>query len=239
MVPISVLSDTESTHTVQFYEEDEALIERLAEYAGSALGGGHACVIVATVAHRHALELQLLRRGMHTDQMIDEGRFLLLDAADTLKLFMVDGRLHPGLFFTAIEEILSRASSSVWASRGRVAVFGEMVALLWTEGNADAAVQLEGLWNELGKKHSFSLLCAYPMRSFNREEDQAAFKRICGEHTHVVPCESFGKLSDDARRLQNICDLQQKAQMLQGEIVRRKKAEAALTKCEESKRLVN
>jgi hypothetical protein len=239
MTPVSAFSSTQSTHAVQFYEEDEALIERLSEFAGSALGGGHACIVIATQSHLHALQLHLLRRGMDLDQMENDGRFFLLDASETLELFMLNGEPEEARFFPAMEGILSKASSAIWGLNGRLAVFGEMVALLWADGNTKAAVRLEELWNELAKKYTFSLLCAYPMQYFGREEDQAAFKNICAQHDHLLPSESYGKLFDEASKLQNICELQQKAQMLRVEVVRRKTAEGKLKMYEESARSVN
>jgi len=47
-----------------------------------------------------------------------------------------------------------------------VHAFGEMVALLCQDGLFDAAVELEGLWNELAARFRFHLFCAYPSRLF-------------------------------------------------------------------------
>ena len=44
-----------------------------------------------------------------------------------------------------------------------IAVFGELVALLWAAGKPLEAIRVEQLWNDLAKVHSFSLLCAYPV----------------------------------------------------------------------------
>jgi len=52
------------------------------------------------------------------------------------------------------------------AGRGgghRVRAFGEMVALLWSDGNQAAAIRLEELWNELAETHSFASSAAYPI----------------------------------------------------------------------------
>jgi PAS domain S-box-containing protein len=94
------------------------------------------------------------------------------------------------------------------------------------------------MWNELSRKHTFSLLCAYPMRGFGRTEDEVAFRHMCAEHSRVMPCESYGTLSGESERLLNISELQQKAQMLQGELDRRKKAEVALRQSEEFARSI-
>jgi hypothetical protein len=56
----------------------------------------------------------------------------------------------------------------------QVRVFGEMVALLWADGDRNGALVLEGLWNELTRRLSFPLLCAYPASFFSTEGDSVA-----------------------------------------------------------------
>jgi PAS domain S-box-containing protein len=223
---------------VQFYEADDALLERLAEFSGSALGGGHVSIVVATASHRRGLTRRLKRRGMDVERMIDSGRFILLDAADTLKLFMVEGQPDQERFNAVIGGLLSEAARATGKSGGGLAVFGEMVALLWADGKRAAAIRLEELWNELGRRQSFSLLCAYPMACFGSEGDAEAFRHVCGTHSHVTPCESYETLSDEAERLLKVCELQQQAEMLQGELDRRMRAEEALRKSEEFTRSI-
>jgi hypothetical protein len=68
--------------------------------------------------------------------------------------------------------------------------FGEMVAILWANGHCDAAVRLEQLWNELARRHSFTLRCAYPSDGFANEKDRDYLTRICAEHNHIVSSDS-------------------------------------------------
>lgn len=221
-----------SIHAVQFYEEDEALIDRLAEFFGAALGSGQACVAIATPVHRLTLLWRLQRRGLNVEQIVNEGRFCLLDAADTLASFCVDGQPVRSMFFEVMGALLAKMSEK-GQGRERLALFGEMVTLLWEERRVEAAIRLEKMWNALRKEHLFSLLCAYPMKSFGRVEDQGPFRRICEEHTHPLPCESFGRLPDEPMKLRMVCELQQKAAMLQAVLDRQKSLEQELREAEE------
>lgn len=56
----------------------------------------------------------------------------------------------------------------------RVAVFGEAVALLWAEGNAEGAIQLEKLGNDLTKTHKVGILCAYPFSLHIQKDGHAS-----------------------------------------------------------------
>ena len=66
-----------------------------------------------------------------------------------------------------------------------VRAFGEMVDLLWKDGNADAAIRLEELWNELATKYQYSLLCGYSVDNFLHDAGAAAFRRVCDYHTNA------------------------------------------------------
>jgi signal transduction histidine kinase len=103
-----------------------------------------------------------------------------------------------------------------------------MVALLWIEGNADAAIRLEELWNDLARTHAFSLRCAYPMSSFCRGEHGDLLLKICAEHSVVIPGESYTTLVSEDERLRGIAQLQQKAVALETEIAERRLVEEKL-----------
>jgi hypothetical protein len=61
-----------------------------------------------------------------------------------------------------------------------------MVALLWDDGLVNAAIQLEEMWNELGRRHSFSLFCGYPAGSVTADGQIDAFAAVCRLHREVV-----------------------------------------------------
>ena len=44
-----------SAHVVQFYGEDEYLLDELSRFVGTALGAGEAAVVIATKEHRDGL----------------------------------------------------------------------------------------------------------------------------------------------------------------------------------------
>ncbi|HEY6374646.1 MAG TPA: PAS domain S-box protein, partial [Edaphobacter sp.] len=123
---------------------------------------------------------------------------------------------------------IARLASTKNGETRRVAVFGEMVALLWTDGQFEAAIQLEQLWNQLARTHSFQLHCVYPLNQFSNEQDGEKLLEICAQHSHVVPTEQYTCLADDQERFQAILFLQQKAQALETEIHARKRAQQAL-----------
>jgi PAS domain S-box-containing protein len=210
-------------HMVQFSENDASLISAVSAFISAGLRAGDACIIVATASHRESLEHHLRADGLDVASAHAAGSYLSLDAAATLAHFLVDGEPESTRFVEVIEPLIEQAAQG---SR-HVRIFGEMVALLWAEGNRTAATRLEDLWNELGQTHAFSLFCAYPMQNFGGSAHEAQFSQICKQHSQVVLPESYTQLSEQ-ERLRAFALLQQKAHSLEIEIAERKAAQARL-----------
>ena len=61
-----------------------------------------------------------------------------------------------------------------------------MVDLLWQRGNADAAIRLEILWNQLASHYEFSLMCGYAVGHFYKETRDPRCVEVCAQHSHVL-----------------------------------------------------
>ena len=184
-------------HVVQFYGHDEELAEQVAGYLLEALQGGSVAILIATPEHRRAFETRLTRAGADLAGARDGGTYLTLDARQTLGEFTAAGRLDAAAFDRVVGGLIRRAGTG-----GRpVRAYGEMVALLWDDGLASAAVQLESMWDELGRRHPFSLLCGYPAGSVTAGAD--AFAEVCRLHQEVLgpgPAPGDTALTDGAAR---------------------------------------
>jgi signal transduction histidine kinase len=221
-----------SEHFVQFYDTDTFLVDAVGAFVSSGLRAGDAAIVVATQAHREAIEERLRAAGLDVAAAIAGGQYLSLDAAEALSGFMVDNELEPGRFLEIFEPILARASEN----NQRVRIFGEMVALLALDGNFSATVRLEEIWNELQETHPFSLFCAYAMDQFDGQAHAELLVNVCAEHSRVIPAESYTALPSQDERLRAILTLQQKASWLEEEIAGRKRVEEQLRVALEAER---
>ena len=172
-------------HAVQFYEDDRFLCELVADFSREGLEKGEAVVLVATARHREEVERRLGHGGIDVGGLQRSGRLILLDAQETLDTFMVGRTPDPGLFLAKLESVMAGATGG-WQRAARV--YGEMVDLLWGDGNHDAAIQLEDAWNSYAKESSIRVLCGYAMNNFDDEAD-TGFARVCELHTDVRPAE--------------------------------------------------
>ena len=210
-------------HLVEFYETETFLVDTVCRFLVPSLRDGDAAIVVATAAHRRAFESALAEAGIDVAEAVLEGRYLGLDARDVLATFMVDGSPRAERFHATIGALMDKASSGSRAIR----IYGEMVALLWHDGDVASALALEGLWNDLAPVRTFELLCAYPMGAFEGAESSEAFQRVCEQHTSVLPSEGCSQL-DEAERTRVVARLQQEAASLQAEIRRLREQHEAL-----------
>ena len=114
-------------------------------------------------------------------------RLLMLDAKQTLNKFMVNGHPSDRHFSETVGKLIKELKQSAKNDqRGGLTVFGEMVALLWSEGNKLGALELERMWNDALQDRSFHLHCAYPRSILKDSVGSVTLKAICDEHSSVL-----------------------------------------------------
>ncbi|HEU4427250.1 MAG TPA: PAS domain S-box protein [Myxococcota bacterium] len=167
----------DAPHRVVLYESDAALLEQLAEFVAAA-EPGEAILVIATPAHRAALEAELRVRGFDLDTARAAGSYAALDAEQTLTKLMVGGRFDEARF----REIVGAEIEAAAQRHARVRAFGEMVALLWQDGRSESALHLEDAWSRLQQRTPFALLCAYPTRAFESDSAQSSLLSVWNRH---------------------------------------------------------
>ena len=170
-------------HEAGFYSDDRYFLDEVTRFVGTALRGGNAAIVVATESHKDSLLLHLQAAGLDMAAAIEERRYIQLDAADVLSMFMVNGMPDPVRFLELLGDLIVAARESAKGANPRVSVFGECVHLLWAQGNAEAAIQMEKLGNKLTKIHAVDILCGYSVGRVERSMDHDVFQRICAEHS--------------------------------------------------------
>lgn len=169
-------------HIVQVYQDLEFLTEAVTEYIGTGLARGEAALIIATPEHRAAFLDQL-----DADQAIKQGQLKLLDAQETLARFTTSGMPE----WRSFHEIIGGVIAELRLQYPTVRAYGEMVDLLWQDGEREAAIRLEEYWNELGKLQTFSLFCAYYLDNLDANAYGGPLECVCKVHTHMIPARDY------------------------------------------------
>jgi hypothetical protein len=174
-------------HVVHFYPAENELAVAVGRYLAEGIGSGNGVLVVATAAHRRAFAASLAAEGVDAGRAERDGRLLMADASALLGSFLVDGRLDRDQFGAVAGDLIGRA-----AAAGRpVRIYAEMVALLWDAGDVALAIELEGLWNDLGARLPFSLLCGYPASVLTGPDSEGAARDACLAHSAVADARSF------------------------------------------------
>ncbi len=181
-VETRALAPETGDHFAQFYENEEELAATAGRYLTDALRAGATGLVIATQAHRRAFATELEAAGLNPAKQLNDGTLVCLDAAATMASFMPDGEIDRDRFREVVGSVVSQAGET-----GRpVRAYGEMVALLWDAGDVLAAIELEKLWNELGRELRFSLMCAYRISPAHDDEHSEALREICTLHSAVI-----------------------------------------------------
>ncbi len=133
-------------HVVQFYDRDAELAQTAGNYLAGAIAEGGAAVVVATPGRCAEFVAQLAAGGVDVGAARRDGTLLSLDATRVAPGLARAGRIDLAAFRTRFRPAILAAGEAP----GPVRIYGEVGALLWAAGQVNAALELEGLWNELG-----------------------------------------------------------------------------------------
>lgn len=219
-------SDNGSAHIVYFYDDEDVLAAAVADFLAEGLIGNQPLIAIATAARREAFLARLRSKGFDLENLRRSGRFALLDARETLAQIM-DGVVPDPRRFTAV---VGAGGERTRRENGHATVraFGEMVDLLWQDGNTNGAIRLEELWNELGSRCALSLLCAYAAGPSHVSIAGHDVEEIRRQHTHVLRDGDVEQEPGPSEWLPAYRMLEQRARLLEREIEQRKELERRL-----------
>jgi hypothetical protein len=171
-------------HVLQTYTDDIFLARVVTDYVAAGLAQRDAVIVIATPAHTRAFTDRLAATGVDVSAVTAARQLLTLDAERTLAGFTVDG--HPER--TAFRSLMTAVLGRVRVPDGcAIRLYGEMVDLLWQE-QLEAALMLEGLWNELLADGRVSLLCAYRLDALDRHA-RGVLRRVTHCHSRLMPAD--------------------------------------------------
>src|ERR1700693_2099290 len=90
-LPWQAASTLPGEHVAYFYQASDSLLDALCDFIGPTLGAGNAAIIIATKVHLEGLEHRLRARGLDTHKATKQGRYVALDASETLDKIMLEG----------------------------------------------------------------------------------------------------------------------------------------------------
>jgi len=168
-------------HVLQVYENDEVLIETLVGFVETGIHLGDCCVVFVTLPHMERLNEKLKSRGVDVEKVKADSQYIPVDADEMLSRFIVNGLVDEDLFHRAMAPVFDRCRNS----KRLVRASGEMVALLAAQGNWEATLQLERLWEDIHAKSPFCVCCVYPKVVFD-EGSKSIVELVRAKHSKMI-----------------------------------------------------
>jgi DNA-binding NarL/FixJ family response regulator len=169
-------------HDVVFCSSDEVLVAAFSRFIAGVLDRGNTVIVLVTEAHDRGLQRTLQASQVDVALAIRQKRYVSVSITELLAKVMVNGCPDPTRFVNAAEELLTEVARRA-GQHAEIAACGECSPTVWADGNVEAAIQLEQLWDEIAMSRQMEILCAYPLAA--RDESVPAVRRLCAEHTAV------------------------------------------------------
>ncbi len=169
-------------HLVHIYEHRDTLVDSVCNFVVPGLTSADGIIIIATKENSTEFIKSLERRSIDVPKAKLLGQLLILDAHETLKKIMSGGELDPLKFETVIGSVLQKLTRK----HSQVRAYGEIVSILWNNGDEEKAIQLEKLWNDLATRHNFALLCGYQFHDEKSSKAHPCYSDVCNSHSHVI-----------------------------------------------------
>jgi MEDS: MEthanogen/methylotroph, DcmR Sensory domain len=170
-------------HVLQLYQEEDCLLDALADYVAAGLRVDEGVLIFGTTPRWELLIDRLQKSGVDARGYAARGQ---------LKFYGVHVLLSNCACSTGLDRYkLGRAlASALEVARmryERVRVVSELTDARWREGDRASATAIERAWKPLLSVLDFSLLCACPIDSLEGDTYDGTLQALCSAHTHISP----------------------------------------------------
>ena len=118
--------------------------------------------------------------------LAERGQYVAQDSALALSQVMHDGRPDKDCLAEIIHGLDRLRLAGPDGPQGRLTIFGDMTVSLCRNGDFEAALELERIWNELTRPLPFFTVCSYPTDCFEHSAARNQLPSVCAEHSAVT-----------------------------------------------------
>jgi DNA-binding NarL/FixJ family response regulator len=175
-----------SRHTVQFHANDSHFLDEVSQLVGATLRSGEQVVIVTSEATRIGVARRLQARQMNLAMLAERGQYVAQDSALALSQVIHEGRPDQERLAEFIHGLDQVRLAVPNGPRGRLTIVGDMTVSLCRNGDFEAVLELERIWNELTRPLPFFTVCSYPIDCFEHSEARNQLSNVCAAHSAVT-----------------------------------------------------
>src|SRR3954453_16898090 len=179
-------------HIVQLYQDQDFLNRAVRRFAAGAIANGEGVILVPTRAHWEAFRPRLEAEGVDVKAAQSRGQLTVVDADELLPRFMRDAMPEAPVFLGLAADVIANARGE--GRYPKVRWWGEMVNVLWEQGNVAASMSLEDQFDRLAGHHEIAIFCSFVMDNFNSDVHSRMLPRLGQNHSHLIPVEDYARL---------------------------------------------
>lgn len=147
-----------SYRSTLFYATDDVFRDAMVRFVEGGLDAGESVITISTNDHRAAILDLLAASAVDVRGAFACDQLLMLDAREILCAVVTQDRPSPDRFDAIITKMIHRVASR--RAHKPIRVFSEMIDLLARSERAQAADEVDALWENLAQKRGFTLLSA-------------------------------------------------------------------------------
>ena len=140
-----------SRHAVHFHANESHFLDEVSHLVGATLRSGEQVVLVTSEATRIGVAQRLQAWQLNLAVLAEREQYVATDSALALSQVMHDGRPDKERLAEIIHG-LDRLRLAAPNGQGRLTIFGDMTVSLCRNGDFEAALALERIWNELTRR---------------------------------------------------------------------------------------
>lgn len=190
---ISLSTAAGSPHAVQFYANESHFVDGVSRLVGATLRSGEPVVLVASEAIRIGVAQHLQARQVNLAVLAEREQYVAMDSALALSQVMRDGRPDKARLATIVDGLERLRLAFLNGPRRRLTIVGDLSPTLWRNGNFEAALELERLWDELTRSLPFFTVCTYSTEWFEHSHARNLLSNLCAQHSAVSHAGNFGQ----------------------------------------------
>jgi CheY-like chemotaxis protein len=179
-------------HALQFRGDDSSWLDDITDALIGALLRGDIIATALMTSNRDAIALRMDERGWNHADLEAQGRYLVFDAEKAATQVMRDGQCDRDSIGRMIADLEHARASSAAGSRRQLTIVGEIAGVLCRRGNAEAALELEGIWDELTAALPIITICTYPVACFDDDRAHGLASRISTYHSVISHAAGIG-----------------------------------------------
>lgn len=181
-------------HIVQLYQEDRFYGEAISHFAAEGFVRGESIILVATAHNLKNISARLTAKGFDLPDLCRRGQLTVLDADQTLPKFLRGDQPHAKTFKAIARSTIEKARAG--GKYPRVRWWGEMVNVLYVNGNGRGSARLEELFDEVAHEENIAIFCSFLMDKFDKGIYEGPLGEVCRTHAHLIPAEDYSRHRD-------------------------------------------